>query len=227
MHRINRLPVRILAPQPICRNLWAHWVGLLRMSPRTRRKFYLSPFPTNGHKQKPTIAPLSIYARNTLCLLQLSIFFHPIYPTLLFRTTIVDHYNRSDQIEQYDFLTSNKRISTISPVLALVPVASAWTTTTFPTYVSFLSIFKATYSSEDFLRYYWISTILDFLLPDLNDSNGVGTSTSCFCLNYHNFLHLHLPPIDFQGTGDGNNNHLIIPLLFYYYSSHYQRLNDS
>ena len=46
------------------------------MSCRTRRKFCLSlfPIPMNGHKQKPTIAPLSIYARNTLCLLHISIF---------------------------------------------------------------------------------------------------------------------------------------------------------
>ena len=51
---------------------------------------------------------------------------------------------RSDQIEQSNFLTSNKRISTISPVLALVLVATAWTTTKFPTYVSFRSILKAT-----------------------------------------------------------------------------------
>ena len=81
------------------------------MSSRIGRKFYLSPFPTNGHKQKPTIAPLSIYARNTLCLPQLSIFFsHPIYPTLLFQTTIVDRLSyRSDQIDQYKLLTSNKR----------------------------------------------------------------------------------------------------------------------
>ena len=71
----TRLPVRISAPQPICRNLWAPWVGLLRMCSRTRRNSYLSPFPSNGHKQKPTIAPLPIYARNTLCLLQLSISF--------------------------------------------------------------------------------------------------------------------------------------------------------
>ena len=103
------------------------------MSPRTRRKFYLSPFPSNGHKQKPTIAPLSIYARNTLCLLQLSIFFHPFYPTLLFQTTIVDRYKlqiRSDRTVQF----------------------------------------------------------LDFQQTDFNDFTGVGISTSCFCLNYHNFL---------------------------------------
>ena len=28
---------------------------------------------------------------------------------------------------------------------------------------------------------------LDFQQTDFNDFNGVGTSTSCFCLNYHNF----------------------------------------
>ena len=68
---------------------------------------FLSPFPIpmNGHKQKPTIAPLSIYARNTLCLPQLSIyFFHPFYPTLLFQTTIVDRYKlqiRSDRTVRF------------------------------------------------------------------------------------------------------------------------------
>ena len=62
--------------------------------------------------------------------------------------------------------------------------------------------------------YYRISTTrtIDFLPTDFTDSNGVSTSTSCFCLNYHNFHRLHLRPFHFQGTVDNNN--LIFPLLF-------------
>ena len=84
-----------------------------------------------GTQTKPTIAPLSLYARNTLCLSSLSIFFHPI-----FLTTVPNYHRwsirncRSDQIEQH--LISNKKISIISLVLALVLVASAWTTFNFP-----------------------------------------------------------------------------------------------
>ena len=176
---------------------------------------FLSPFPIpmNGHKQKPTIAPLSIYARNTLCLPQLSIFF-----SFYLSYITVQNYHRwstyrSDQIEQYDFLTSNKRISTISTVLALVPVASAWTTTTFPpTYPSFLlsRLRQQQYHCSSYGTNKSQQTVA-FLLPDFNDSNGVGTCTSCCYLDYH----LHLLPILFQGTGgDDNNNHL----SFHYYS---------
>jgi len=38
--------------------------------------------------------------------------------------------------------------------------------------------------------------MINFLLTDFNNSNGVGTSTSCFCLNYHTCL----LPIHFKAT---------------------------
>ena len=36
---------------------------------------------------------------------------------------------------------------------------------------------------------------LDFQQTDFNDFAGVGISTSCFCLNYHNFPYLRLLPL--------------------------------
>ena len=98
---VIRLPVLILAPQPICCNLWAHWVGyiysLLMLSFQTRRSYfwtinmliddmyavypsYLSPFPTNGHKQKPTIAPLFYYLSLQYTLfVKISLYFPSIF----------------------------------------------------------------------------------------------------------------------------------------------------
>ena len=45
-------------------------------------------------------------------------------------------------------------------------------------------------------------SFLDFQQTNFNDFNGVGISTSCFCLNYH----LHQLPIHFQATGNDNNS---------------------
>ena len=71
------------------------------------------------------------------------------FPFILHYYNTVPNYHRqsiknykSDQIEQQ--LTSNKRISTISPVLALVLVASAWTTINFSTYKLLPTYFQAT-----------------------------------------------------------------------------------
>ena len=50
----------------------------------------------------------------------------------------------------------------------------------------------------------------DFHLPDFITSTGVGTSTSCFCLNYHIFLLTTY----FQATG--NNNNSSKDTVFYY-----------
>ena len=113
-------------------NLWAHWVGLLRMCSRTWRNSYLSPFPSNGHKQKPTIAPLSIYLRSQYTL------FVKISPLFSIHWYILQYCSelpssiapqlqiRSDRTARHSTLSFN-----ISPVLALVLVASAWTTIKF------------------------------------------------------------------------------------------------
>mmetsp|Transcript_5256 Transcript_5256/g.5906 ORF Transcript_5256/g.5906 Transcript_5256/m.5906 type:complete len:114 (-) Transcript_5256:738-1079(-) len=105
----------------------------------------------NGHKQKPTIAPLSIYARNTLCLLHISIFF----PSFL-------SYNYCSELP-----------SSIDKKLQI--------------------------RSDRTVRF------LDFQQTDFNDFAGVGTSTSCFCLNYHNFP-TYVSFFYFQGSDNNNNN---------------------
>jgi len=88
----------------------------------------------NGHKhKKTTIAPLSIYARNTLCLSQ--------YPYIF-------------------------------PILSILPYCSE-----LPSSIAT----KLQIRSDRTVRF------LDFQQTDFNDFAGVGTSTSCFCLNYHNF----------------------------------------
>jgi len=99
-------------------------------------------------------------------------------------------------------LTSNKRISTISPVLALVLVASAWTTTNFPTHVSFHSTLKDTttttavefvqykYLNKRLPSYYRISTIPTVLAPVLVAS--AWTTTAFFI--YISFLSIPNAP---------------------------------
>ena len=137
-----RLPVPRIGTSTDMLHLWAHWVRVwclmlhARIVPRPR-VILLHPF---SHKQKPnnyTTIFFTTYARNTLCLPQRFPF--SIHPTLLqyYHPRSLRNY-RSDQIEQQDILhcllISIKRISTISPVLALVLDTSAWTTIKFHSY---------------------------------------------------------------------------------------------
>ena len=95
----------------------------------------LSPFLTNGHKRKPTIAPLSLYASNTLCLPSLSIFFS---------SYITTYYSELPWLINKELQIRSNR------------------------------------------------TALDFRQTDFNAFPGVGISTRCFCLNYHQLSHLQL-----------------------------------
>jgi len=199
----------ISAPQPFCCNLWAHWVRLwqLLLLPIEAKYHILSL--TVSYKQKInktntcTTISLSTLAIHFIC--QRFPIFLPSYPSY----NAVQNYHRrstrnyrSDQIEQNKQLTFYQQISTIPTVLAPVLVASTWTTTTFSTYISFFFLLKssaATTSHRSFFPLTSYGTIefqrtVDFLLPYSNNSNGVGTSTSCFYLN----CHLHLLPIHFS-----------------------------
>lgn len=136
---------------------------------------YLLPFPTNGHKQKPTITPLHYYLRSQYTLFAIIFFFLLSIPSCNNNTIqnyhcqLLRHY-RPDQIEQQ---------------------------LTF-----YSTVFQQT---------------VDFVLMDFDKSNGVGTNSNCFCLNYHSFPHLHLLPTYSRGTGDNKMLSLQIFLEFSFF----------
>ena len=108
----------------------------------------------------------TIYLRSQYTLVATSFYFY--FPLYLSYDTVQNYHRRStyrsNQIEQK--LLSYYRISTIPTVLALVPVASAWTTTNFPTWTSFLSTFKDPTTTTPFQGY---------------DNNNVFGLYRCFC----------------------------------------------
>ena len=140
----NRLLVPHFGTSTDLLHLWAHWVRVfvsVRLSynkESQRAPPFLSPFPSNGYKQKPnncTTIFFTTYARNTLCLPRSSIYpylsIHPTFTVPNYHRRSIRNY-RSDQIEQT--LISYGTISTSPPVLVLVLVASTWTTIKFNSY---------------------------------------------------------------------------------------------
>jgi len=169
---------------------------------------YLSPFPPNRHKQKPIIALLSQYLR-----LQYTLF---AIISLLSLTSIlhtVQNYHRwlilpyrPDQIEQQLTLYGTR-------ILLMAMSSSHLCSFVFDTDVMPYQL--TSYDTNEFQQ------MVDFLLTDFNDSTGVGTSTSCFCLNYHNFLHLHILLFLAQVIGSNNVSSFFfsIDFLRYYWIS--------
>ena len=205
IHRI-RIAYKSLisAPQPLCCNLWAHWVRVSCTSFCQGRTPFLSPFSTNGHKQKPTIAPLFFYLRSQYTLFaKISLYFPSIHPSY---NTVPNYHRRSlslyrsDQIEQplpfYGTLFLLTTLTRKRTILVLL----------YHTRMNFFSslflCLRRTPTTTEFQQ------MVVFQQTDFNDSNGVGTSTSCPCLNYHNFFHLHLLPFHFRRLR--RQQHLIV-----------------
>ena len=111
----------------------------------------LSPFPMNGHKQKPNnCTTIFYYLRSQYTLF--ARFPFSIHPTLLqycskLPSSIAPKLQiRSDRTARhYCLLISIKRISTISPVLALVLDTFAWTT---------IKLFPSSRQQQQSIRFY-------------------------------------------------------------------------
>ena len=148
----TRLPVRISAPQLLCRNLWAPELGV---------EFWYS-----------TLGSIP-----STCVILL----HPFSHRFLFLWTDTNKktnncttiYLRS----QYTLFVTTFHIFFIPSILHCCSELPSSIAT------------KLQIRSDRTVRF------LDFQQTDFNIPTGVGTSTSCFCLNYHNFLLPVLPQV--------------------------------
>ena len=160
-----------------------------------------SLFHINRHKQKPTIAQLFSYLRSQYTLFaKISLFSHPsIHPTMALQ---IWSDRTAVYFVQYNYSSENNDTNEDRRYLVLLHftcMSTSFSSLFLCLYMDITSYQMTSYSTTEFQQ------TIDFLLTYFNDSNGVGTSTSCFCLNYHNFLHLHRLPFNFQSTVENTN----------------------
>ena len=197
---LYRLPVLISAPQPICCNLWAHWVGYIySLQTFQHGPYYISILSltvsynrTQTKTNNCTTISISTLAIHFVC--------HnfPLFSPIL---SILQHScsELPASIEQAPQIRSD-RIAVDS--LRYKNSADGNDKHDDGEISSFLCsfVFDTSFVTTNFQQ----TRTIDFLLTDFNDFNGVGTSTSCFCLSYQNFLNLPRFPFKFKAPTTTN-----------------------